>query len=83
VREARVGCQDHTHDHHRLVWMRPVDRDDQPGVDMLLSIWLCPVFHQIGAWAGFPLAGETAVDDAESDEPDEPERRRPRLFHRD
>lgn len=76
MREARVGCQDHSHDHHRLVWMRPVDRDDTPGVDFLLSIWLCPVFHQIGAWAGFPLPADDAPEDADAAEP---ERRRRRL----
>jgi hypothetical protein len=80
VREARVGCQDHSHAHHRLVWMRPVDRDDTPGVDFLLSVWLCPVFHQIGAWAGFPVVGEQVRQKEPEDEHEGPLRR---LLHRD
>jgi len=49
TRAAMSGCTAIGHDHLILVHRRPIARDDRPGGTGLLTLWLCPVLHVLGA----------------------------------
>lgn len=44
-----VGCFDGDHPHVVIARRRPINRDDRPGAEGLLTLWVCPVLHTLGA----------------------------------
>ena len=48
VRTVAAGCLDGSHPHRFLARRRPLDGDDEPGPDWLVTIWLCPVLRSVG-----------------------------------